>query len=97
MRTRFTFIIAVIFMIAAAGCSSSKSTDPEGTVAALSSTPTDYPSVLEAQGYKVIDSITTGSDTGYLSENADGKRCIVLKGSPYNMGYQFGRLLPEST
>ena len=84
-------------MIAAAGCSSSKSTDPEGTVAALSSTSIDYPAILEAQGYKVIDSITTGSDTGYLSENADGKRCIVLKGSPYNMGYQFGRLLPEST
>ncbi len=97
MRPRIFLVIAAIFILSAAGCSSSDSGDDGGTVASLSSSGVDYRSVLDAQGYKVIDSITTGNDTGYLAENTVGKRCIVLKGSAFNMGYQFGRLMPEAT
>ena len=98
MQIRFLQRVWSIFLIVLiAGCSSSESGDADSTAAALSSTSIDYQSILDAQGYKVIDSVTTGSDTGYLSEKTDGKRCIVLKGSAYNVGYQFGRLLPEAT
>ncbi len=100
MQTRLLQKVWAIFLIALiAGCSStgSDSGDSTGETAALSSAAADYQSILDAQGYKVIDSVTIGTDTGYLAENADGKRCIVLKGSSFNMGYQFGRLLPEAT
>jgi hypothetical protein len=97
MRTRFFLAIAVISILSAAGCSSSDSGDNGGTVAPLSTSGLDYKTILDAQGYKVIDSVRTGDDTGYLAENEDGKRCIVLKGSAFNMGYQFGRLMPEAT
>jgi hypothetical protein len=97
MQTRIFLAIAAILILCAAGCSSSDSGDNGGSASSLSSSVIDYQSVLDAQGYKIIDSVTTGDDTGYLAENKAGKKCVVLKGSAFNMGYQFGRLMPEAT
>jgi len=41
-------------------------------------------------GYKIIKRY----DKGYLAENKDGKEVMVLKGNPYERGYQEGRLDP---
>ncbi|MCD6570451.1 MAG: hypothetical protein J7L53_07085 [Deltaproteobacteria bacterium] len=69
--------------------------------------------VLASQGMTLVDQVTYDGDTGYLAEydgkssqghNAKGefvgplpKYCLVLTGSPYNMGYQMGYLRPEAT
>lgn len=54
--------------------------------------------LLAAQGFQLISSVTTPDGaTGYLAQNSKGKRCVVLQGSPYSLGYEMGYLLPEGT
>lgn len=43
------------------------------------------------------DKITHKNDTGYLTQDQNGKPVLILQGSSYCMGYQMGRLMPEGT
>jgi len=52
---------------------------------------------FEANGLEIIDEITIEGDTGYAAKDKNGKECMVLQGSAYNMGYQIGALRPEAT
>jgi hypothetical protein len=99
----FRYFIAAMFILMLmlfSGCSSSVSDeagDASDVYPAGNEADADYLSAISNQGYEVIDSVTTGTDTGYLAVNPDGKKLIMLKGSSFNMGYQFGKLLPEAT
>jgi hypothetical protein len=54
--------------------------------------------LLSEQGFtKIINEVRINSDTGLLAENMSGKKCFILKGKPYSMGYQMGALDPEGT
>jgi hypothetical protein len=106
---RLTTVIIALCMccgVMFSGCSTSDSTEPPVATGLQAKTP-DYPEesstreiikVLSDQGFtKIINEVTINSDTGFLAENISGKKCFVLKGKPYSMGYQMGALDPEGT
>ncbi len=47
-----------------------------------------FPTPLPDDQFTIIDSY----GNGYLAENSDGKRLLHVEGSPYEIGYQHGRL-----
>lgn len=99
--TKTIVVFLVIGIMVSVGCSNSHhDTD------VAPNTPTDQgeetsvstEQLLAGQGFQVISSVTSPDGaTGYLAQNADGKRCVVLRGSPYSLGYEMGYLLPKGT
>jgi len=47
---------------------------------------------IELNLLTVIKTITVDGDTGFLCRYKNGKSCLILQGSSYNMGYQVGAL-----
>ncbi len=91
------YCLGCICIIAIAGCSSSSSDGGQNTSQGETAASSTIEEALSAQGFDVVRSITKDGDAGYLAVNRDGKKCLVLQGSSYNMGYEMGQLLPEGT
>ena len=107
---RLIFVMIVFCMgsiVMLSGCSTSESPEPPAQAGLPVSTP-NYPAtpeengreeiikLLSDQGFtKIIKEVTINSDTGFLAENMSGKKCFVLRGKPYSIGYQMGALDPE--
>lgn len=91
-------VLAGIWIMAIAGCSSSSSDNhAEQGSSPEESSASSVKEVLAIQGFEVISSVTRDGDTGYLAMNEDEKQCLVLQGSPYNIGFEMGMLLPKGT
>lgn len=99
--TKAIAVFLVLVIMASVGCSNSHH-DTDVTAATQTDqgeeTSVSAEQLLAAQGFQVISSVTSPDGaTGYLAQNTDGKRCVVLQGSPYSLGYEMGYLLPEGT
>jgi hypothetical protein len=54
---------------------------------------------LNQQGFQAVKQVTINGDVGILAKHSiwPQKKCVVLTGKPYSLGYQMGRLLPGGT
>ena len=94
-KTFILFILAAV--VACSGCSSNDDNGVQVQNQESSGKTLDIEAALAAQGFTVTGTCTVDGRTGYLSINSDGKRCVVLTGTPWTIGYQMGRMLPEDT
>lgn len=97
-------VCLVVFMAIFSGCSSTDTDEPLSGQQAEEKSYSDIVRILADQDYIVESSVDVGGGTGYIALNQgdtgtseDDKRCIVLQGSAYDMGYEFGALRPEAT
>ena len=95
-------IIIVLILMVTGGCSSSD----ENTTGANSIAPGESISkpdaiiaALNQQGFEVVKQVIINGDVGILAKlpGSPKKKCIVLTGKPYSLGYQMGNLLPVGT
>jgi hypothetical protein len=92
-------IVVTIFFTA---CSSSDE-NPTGSAGITSSEMVSKPDAISAalnqQGFEVVKQVIINGDVGILAKlpGSPKKRCIVLTGKPYSLGYQMGNLLPVGT
>lgn len=96
--TIFVFIV-IIFITA---CSSSDENEAWTNTIAPSesiSKPDAIIAALNQQGFEVVKQVIINGDVGILAKlpGTPKKRCIVLTGKPYSLGYQMGNLLPIGT
>jgi hypothetical protein len=102
-------ISIILALIVLGGCSSS--VDDNTITAESSDTAEDINTLLSSQGLVLDKVVEIDGDKGYLAiypgkftqgVNAEGKevgpipkRCMILTGKPYSMGYQSAMLMPE--
>jgi hypothetical protein len=100
----------LVFLLIITGCSSS-GTDEQSVNSEVSQSEESLNELLASQGLELEKVVEINGDKGYLAVypgkytkgvNAQGKevgpipkRCVILTGKPYSMGYQSAALMPE--
>ncbi len=110
MRKSFILLVSIVFLISIWGCSNSNDSNNTETSATNegSSQATDF---FTSQGLKVLNKIDVNGDPAWLCEftgkytegtglagdhrGPTSKKCMILTGKPYNIGYQAATLMPE--
>ncbi len=99
---RFFLLLALLVGLNTACSTSNDNTTGTNSIApAESNIKADaITSALNQQGFEVVKQVVINGDVGVLAKlpgSLDNKRCIVLTGKPYSLGYEMGKLLPNGT
>ena len=95
-------VLVLVFVFLFTACSSShdNSTETGSTIPVESNEKAEaIIAALNQQGFQAVKQVVINGDVGILAKHSkwSEKRCIVLTGKPYSLGYQMGRLLPGGT